>query len=108
MDSLGTCDHTGRPRSFVSFGPGSVASFAGHAGRRAGRRNCINAQMTPPLMHGRFARALAQFDTAPQLPDARGDGQRNRRLLSFSFALLNISSTIRIDCAQDCAPDDCA
>jgi hypothetical protein len=37
-----------------------------------------------------------------------GDGQRNRRLLAFSFRFLNRLSEKRALCAQECAPHGCA
>jgi hypothetical protein len=37
-----------------------------------------------------------------------GDGQRNRRLLAFSFRLLNRPTEKRAVCAQECAPHGCA
>ena len=47
----------------------------------------------------------------PHFPEGslmKGDGQRNRRLLSFSLAFMNILGKIRIDCARNCALEDCA
>jgi hypothetical protein len=37
------------------------------------------------------------------LSDVEGDGQRNRRLTSFSFRFLNGLSGKRAECAQECA-----
>jgi hypothetical protein len=34
---------------------------------------------------------------------AEGDGQKNRRLVLFSFRLLNRPSEKRAECAQECA-----
>jgi hypothetical protein len=43
-----------------------------------------------------------------RLSSKKGDGQRNRRLLAFSFRFLNRPSEKRTVCAQECAPQGCA